>query len=80
MYLENKMSGSETMKKITLNKTNLTDLADLSIGKRVRYIREHLQSECDIPFLKNEESIADWLKEKEEKGNQFIQRMADVVL
>lgn len=36
-------------------------------------------SECDISFLKNEESIADWLKEKEEKGNQFIQRMADVV-
>ena len=44
------MSGSETMKKITLNKTNLTDLADLSIGKRVRYIREHLQSECGNSF------------------------------
>jgi transcriptional regulator with XRE-family HTH domain len=44
------MTGSETMKKITLNKTNLTDLADLSIGKRVRYIREHLQSECGNSF------------------------------
>lgn len=50
MYLENKMTGSETMKKITLNKTNLTDLADLSIGKRVRYIREHLQKECGNSF------------------------------
>jgi len=44
------MIGSETMKKITLNKTNLADLADLSIGKRVRYIREHLQKECGNSF------------------------------
>ncbi|MGY3714916.1 helix-turn-helix domain-containing protein [Sutcliffiella cohnii] len=38
------------MKKITLNKTNLADLAVLSIGKRVRYIREHLQKECGNYF------------------------------
>lgn len=44
------MTGSETMKKITLNKTNLTDLSGLSIGKRVRYIREHLQDECGNSF------------------------------
>jgi len=36
-------------------------------------------SECDISCLSNGESIADWLIEREEKGNQFIQRMADIV-
>ncbi|KAF0821605.1 hypothetical protein KIS1582_4640 [Cytobacillus firmus] len=29
--------------------------------------------------MSNGESIADWITEKEEKGNQFIQRMADIV-
>lgn len=35
-------------------------------------------SESDISCLSNE-SIADWLVEKEEKGNQFIQKMVDMV-
>jgi len=34
--------------------------------------------ECNIS-LSNEESIADWLIEKEEKGNQFIHRIADIL-
>jgi len=38
------------MKKVTLNKTDLSDLAQLSIGKRIRYIREHLQKECGNAF------------------------------
>ena len=38
------------MKKVTLNKTALSDLAELSIGKRIRYIREHLQKECGNTF------------------------------
>ncbi|MFB6466470.1 helix-turn-helix domain-containing protein [Cytobacillus sp. Hz8] len=38
------------MKKVTLNKPNLSDLRELSIGKRIRYIREHLQKECGNAF------------------------------
>ncbi|GGM28286.1 hypothetical protein GCM10011351_12760 [Paraliobacillus quinghaiensis] len=38
------------MKNIILNKTNLSDLAELPIGKRVRYIREHLQKEYGNDF------------------------------
>ncbi|MCA1026606.1 hypothetical protein LCM23_10910 [Cytobacillus kochii] len=35
--------------------------------------------ECNISCLSNEESIADWLIEKEEQGNQFIHRIADIM-
>ncbi|MEI5908366.1 hypothetical protein WAK64_15020 [Bacillus spongiae] len=48
------------MKKITLNKTNLSDLAELSMGKRVRYIREHLQKECGNVF--SGKSVANRIK------------------
>ncbi|MED4353969.1 hypothetical protein P9265_16775 [Schinkia azotoformans] len=48
------------MKIITLNKTNLSDLAELSIGKRVRYIREHLQKECGNAF--SGKSVANRIK------------------
>lgn len=38
------------MRKVTLNKTNLSDLSALSIGKRVRYLREILQNEFGNDF------------------------------
>lgn len=48
------------MKKITLNKTHLSDLSELPIGKRVRYIREHLQKECGNEF--SGKSVANRIK------------------
>jgi transcriptional regulator with XRE-family HTH domain len=38
------------MKRIILNKMNLSDLAELSIGKKVRYLRELLQNEYGNEF------------------------------
>lgn len=48
------------MKKVILNKTNISDLAELPIGKRIRYLREHLQRECGNAF--SGKSVANRIK------------------